>query len=49
MANQFKNPTNALAHYEYTAPELWRQARHKIDAFVSGVGSGGTIQGIGSF
>ena len=49
MPNQFKNPTNALAHYENTAQELWRQAGHKIDAFVSGVGSGGTIQGVGSF
>ncbi len=49
MPHQFKNPNNAAAHYKYTAQELWNQSRGKIDAFVSGVGSGGTIQGIGSF
>ncbi len=49
MPNQFSNYTNALAHYEHTAPELWEQADHQIDAFVSGIGSGGTIQGIGSY
>jgi len=49
MPNQFKNPTNALAHYESTAPELWQQTGQKVDAFISGIGSGGTIQGIGSF
>ncbi|MBN1554256.1 MAG: cysteine synthase A [Phycisphaerae bacterium] len=49
MPNQFKNPVNAQAHYEYTAPELWRQAGDRIDAFVSGIGSGGTIQGVGTF
>lgn len=49
MPQQFKNPVNALTHYEHTAPELWRQAGGRIDAFVSGVGSGGTIQGVGSF
>lgn len=49
MPQQFKNKNNVLAHYEHTGPELYRQAGGKIDAFVSGVGSGGTIQGIGSF
>lgn len=49
MPNQFKNPVNALAHYQNTARELWEQAGHKIDAFVSGIGSGGTLQGVGSF
>ena len=49
MPHQFKNQNNALAHYENTAPELWRQAGNKIDVFVSGVESGGTIQGVGSF
>jgi len=49
MPQQFKNPNNAAAHYEHTAQELWNQSAGRIDAFVSGIGSGGTIQGIGSF
>jgi cysteine synthase A len=49
MCQQFKNPDNPRAHYEFTAPELWRQSAGAIGAFVSGVGSGGTIQGVGKF
>jgi len=49
MPQQFKNPDNPKAHYEFTAPELWRQSGAAVGAFVSGIGSGGTLQGIGSF
>lgn len=49
IPNQFANPDNALTHYEETAPELWRQMNGQVDAFVAGVGSGGTLQGVGKF
>ncbi len=47
--NQFSNPANPLAHELTTAPELWEQMEHNVDAVVCGVGSGGTLTGIGNF
>jgi cystathionine beta-synthase len=47
--NQFSNPANPLAHETGTAPEIWEQMDHKVDAVVAGVGSGGTMTGIGRF
>lgn len=47
--NQFDNPHNPRTHYLTTAQELWRQMGERIDAFVAGVGSGGTLQGVGKF
>jgi len=49
MPHQFENPDNPRIHYEETAPELWRQLRGDIACFVAGVGSGGTLQGVGTF
>jgi cysteine synthase A len=49
MPNQFENQDNARVHYEETALELWRQMTGDIDCFIAGVGSGGTIQGVGKF
>ena len=49
IPNQFENPDNPRVHYEETAHELWRQMTGNIDAFIAGVGSGGTLQGVGKF
>jgi cysteine synthase A len=49
VANQFFNPHNPEIHYHQTAPEIWRDTNGEIDIFVAGVGSGGTLQGVGKF
>jgi len=49
VPQQFENPDNPRVHYEETAHELWRQMRGEVACFVAGVGSGGTLQGVGKF
>jgi cystathionine beta-synthase len=47
--DQFSNPANPATHETWTAPEIWEQMEHKLDAVVCGVGTGGTLTGIGRF
>lgn len=49
LANQYHNPVNAVSHEEATGPEIWWQTAGKVDVFVCGVGTGGTITGVGRF
>jgi cysteine synthase len=49
VANQFGNPHNPEIHYQQTGPEIWQDMEGEINIFVAGVGSGGTLQGIGKF
>lgn len=48
-ANQYHNPDNPNLHLQVTGPEIWEQMEHKLDVFVAGAGTGGTISGVGRY